>query len=115
MNEPDKKPKPPPTDWHLHIERDVWWMLNENATPDDRQRYAERIRDLVMRVRTQESELRARLRVYEPYWRCSIQCGWAATRDDAECEPGQRCPWCARCLEQGHDARNGRIEIIERP
>jgi hypothetical protein len=113
MNEPkDNEPKSPPADWHLHIERDLSWMLNENVTLDERRRFADRIRDMVVRVRAQECDLRTRLRAYEPFWVCSIQCGWAATRDDVECEVGQRCPWCARCLEQGLDARQGRIETI---
>jgi len=48
----EKKPKPAPRDWHLHIERDVAWMLNPNTTQDDRERYAARIRDMVMRAHT---------------------------------------------------------------
>lgn len=51
----DEKKEPPlvPIDWVAHVERDLQWMCRDACKPDERARYAERIRDMVARAAKQ--------------------------------------------------------------
>lgn len=64
----DEKPKPPPDDWNLHVERDVAWLLNPDASQADRERYAARIRDMVQRVHTDRLQLLEYVRLHNAGW-----------------------------------------------